>query len=451
MSDTASGASATFDTACTTKIGVAVAEGSAPFCIFVKQMSGAMTLIDVRACDLVRVIKRRMAMLHSECKVYLQVLAVMQEDGEHDTLIDSNPIGSYAYISAECMISMMIKEGFSGGDFKRYAYEPPRGSGLPAAENHAHRALQRQLPPPRVLVPRGIGISPNGEVLYITDVANRCIAVYSAIDGNCICEFGKEFGITDPIAVCVSADGELLFVSDSVNDRILVFKTLDGAFERAFRFVSPAPSESAGADSVDMRNAPRLSRPVGVCISRTRPADDNGAADQRLYVADAGNHCVQVFRVADGQHMLTIGNHGSGMTQFDSPNGVCLSANDELLFVTEPCHHRVQVFAAASGEHVHTIGWRGAGEGEFEHPCGICVSSCGEWLLVADKGNSRIQVFSAATFEIAHSITAASFPPVDELSGASHIDVHGMCASPCADAVFVTDLCSHRVLVFSSK
>ena len=378
MSDTVSNASATFDTARTTKLGTADAEGSAHFRVYIKSMGGDMILVNVQACDLVRTIKTHMSKRCSEFKVFLQVLAVMQEDGEHETLIDNNPIGSYACISDERMISMMIKDGFTGGDFQRYACEPPCNSGFSDAENHAHEALQLQLPPPlRVLVPRGISVSPNGEVLYVTDVPNRCIAVYSALDGIRICNFGKEFGITDPTAVCVSTNGELLFVADSINDRILVFKALDGAFERAFRFVSPAPSSSP--DHIDTGSAPQLSRPAGVCISRNRPAGEDGAADDLLYVTDAGNHCVQVFRVADGQHMLKIGDHGPGMGQFDSPNGICLSKNGELLFVTDRCNHRVQVFAAASGEHVQTIGSRGAGSSSHAVCASPSVASGCSW------------------------------------------------------------------------
>ena len=459
MSDTISGTSVTLDTVRTTKLDDTGAEESAPIGIHIKCMSGEMISLLMGASDHVGTIKKRISKMYSQFKVKQQVLAVMHSDGTHEILTDSDPISSCAYISDGSMLSMMIKDGFYGGEFLRHACAPPSCSDsdslVACTENQSHAASQPNLQQPRQPWPCGIGISPNGDVLYITDIANRCIDVHSTINGTRICEFGMELGLSFPNAVCVSADGELLFVADSIKDRILVLNALDGSLERTigYRFFTPAQVAAVAADPAYRARAHRLSDPVGVCISRTRPADDNcnGAADERLYVADAGKHCIQVFRIADGKHMLKIGKRGSGTGQFESPNGICISANGELLFVTDRCNHRVQVFTAASGEHVHTIGSRGAGEGEFEKPCGICVSSCGEWLLVADKGNSRIQVFSAATFEIAHSITAASFPRVDELSGAPHIGVHGMCASPCADAFFVTDFRNHRVLVFSSK
>ena len=446
MSLTVSGDSATCDTD---------AEKSAPISMYIKCMDGAMISLLLLASDDFGTIKKRISKMRPEFKVKRQVLAVMHGDGTHELLTDSDLVSSCDYISNGSMISMMIKDGFYGGEFLRHACAPHSGSGSSGAcaENQSHASPQLNLKPPRQPSPRGIGVSPNGDVLYVTDYVNRCIVAHSAVDGNRICEFGNELGLSYPTAVCVSTDGELLFVADSTKDRILVLNALNGSLERTIghRFFTPAQVAAIAADHAYRARAHKLYDPVDMCISRNRQAGENGAADDLLYVADAAKDCVQVFRVADGQHMLKIGKRGSGMGQFDSPEGVCLSANGKLLFVTDRCNHRVQVFAAASGEHVQTIGSRGAGEGEFEQPCGVCVSFCGEWLLVADQGNSRIQVFSASTFESAHSITAASFPRLDELSGASQIGVTGMCASPCTDAFFVTDFRNGRVLVFSSK
>ena len=132
-----------------------------------------------------------------------------------------------------------------------------------------------------------------------------------------------------------------------------------------------------------------------------------------VYVADTGNHRIQIFNVA-GRYLGSFGAKGSSEGQFKAPGGVALDSSG-LLYVTDTGNRRVQVFDADTlfldsgllymyvtdtgnrrvqvfdADRLFLRKW-GAGEGIFRAPQGIAVSSIGA-VYVADTGNHRIQQF----------------------------------------------------------
>lgn len=73
--------------------------------------------------------------------------------------------------------------------------------------------------------PRGIAITPNGEV-FVTDTGNARVVVFKT-DGQFVREFGQKGSgpnqLNEPVGIAVSADGARVFVADSANARIAVF------------------------------------------------------------------------------------------------------------------------------------------------------------------------------------------------------------------------------------
>src|SRR6185295_9877336 len=88
-----------------------------------------------------------------------------------------------------------------------------------------------------------------------------------------------------------------------------------------------------------------------------------------------------------------FGHWGWEAGQFLEPRAVAVTADDRIL-VADSGNHRVQVFLS-DGRRVGGWGARGSKPAEFLFPSGIAAGPRGE-ILVADTGNDRIQVFDAS-------------------------------------------------------
>lgn len=140
------------------------------------------------------------------------------------------------------------------------------------------------------------------------------------------------------------------------------------------------------------------------------------AGDGTVYVADSGNHRVQVF-AADGTFLFGWGSHcelytegrpgcldpdgpgplQTGDGQFAEPWGIAVAA-DGTVYVADTWNHRIQVFDS-QGQFLRKWGTFLATNGEaigspagFWGPRGIAIDAAGN-LYVTDTGNKRIQVF----------------------------------------------------------
>lgn len=117
--------------------------------------------------------------------------------------------------------------------------------------------------------------------------------------------------------------------------------------------------------------------------------------DGRLYVADAGNHRIQVFE-ADGTFVTAWGSFGEGPGQFNEPWSVAVDA--EFVYVADTWNHRLQKFTL-DGDLVGVFGRSGSpaddpasnGLGLFFGPRDVILYG-EDQLLVTDTGNHRIQV-----------------------------------------------------------
>ena len=152
-----------------------------------------------------------------------------------------------------------------------------------------------------------------------------------------------------------------------------------------------------------------------------------------LYVAETGNHRVQVFGL-DGSFVRTWGVRGSGPGQFKSP--VFLAVHGAQVYVADYGNHRVQVFGL-DGSFVREWGGRGSGEGQFDCPVGIMVR--GELVYVADFRNHRVQVFGPDGSFVHAWGTRGSGPSL--FTRPRGLAVH-------AGHLWVCDVANHRVLRF---
>jgi uncharacterized protein (TIGR03663 family) len=121
--------------------------------------------------------------------------------------------------------------------------------------------------------------------------------------------------------------------------------------------------------------------------------------DGSIYVADSGNHRVQVFD-QEGNFLLKWGSEGIEPGQFNEPWGIAIGA-DGTVFVADTWNHRVQVFSStgqfitAFGTFVNVQHDVQAEPGGFWGPRDIAIGPQGN-LYVTDTGNKRIQKFTPA-------------------------------------------------------
>ncbi len=121
----------------------------------------------------------------------------------------------------------------------------------------------------------------------------------------------------------------------------------------------------------------RFERPVGIACA---PAAD------RLFVADSLAGVVVVFDLQGRQ----LGEIGRG--RFARPTGLALGHGQRTLFVADTLAHQV-ICLDLDGRELGRVGQRGAGPGEFNYPTNVAVDSQGR-LYVSDSLNFRVQQFT---------------------------------------------------------
>ena len=174
-----------------------------------------------------------------------------------------------------------------------------------------------------------------------------------------------------PTGIDIAPDGTI-YVANAGSDQILVIGP-DGALERRL-------GRKGNGDGEFDLHRPGYDPFGGVTV----------APDGSLYVADAGNHRVQVVDT-QGTSLRTWGSFGSGNGQFNDPIDVAI-APDGSVYVVDDFLDRIQQFTP-EGAWLRTIGSHGSGDGQMSFTCGIEVESDGT-LLLADCGNHRVEAWS---------------------------------------------------------
>lgn len=166
-----------------------------------------------------------------------------------------------------------------------------------------------------------------------------------------------------PLGLAVDAQGDL-FVADARQKKVFEF----GPDEK-FRAAYGTPQT--------------LERPTGVAVD---------AARGRLYVCDTKGHRVQVFGLADGKLVRTLGERGSKPGQFNFPEGITLGP-DGKLYVVDAMNFRYEVFDK-DGKFLAAHGQIGQEPGTFARPKGIALDAEGH-VYVSDAAFDNVQVFDA--------------------------------------------------------
>ncbi len=212
--------------------------------------------------------------------------------------------------------------------------------------------------------PTGLAVDREGNVL-VADTHYHRILRYSS-NGKLLGQFGSEGRgpgeFVYPTGIAVAPDGRIFVSEFGGNDRIQVF-TPEGKPLHAWGSYGEGPGQ--------------FKRPQGIALG-----------GDRLYVADAANHRVQVFSLA-GAHLGTWEGLKYPYSASVDPEGNVL--------VAEYGSHRVSKFRP-DGTLVGRAGRAGSAPGELNTPWGALAA--GDRVIVIDSGNHRLQVWPASFFSL---------------------------------------------------
>lgn len=272
---------------------------------------------------------------------------------------------------------------------------------------------QRGLGPGLFQKPRALAIDDQDQ-LYIVDMTAR-IQVFTR-DGEYLRSWQTpESKNGRPTGMSFDREGNLV-VADTHYFRMLVYtpegKLLDdrtiggesGSAPGQFNFVTDVAQDSQGhyyiAEYGEFDRVQKFTRSGEFVMQWGRHGSELGefirpqsiAFDdqQRLWVADACNHRIQVFEVSGNEAKLVRhwGEQGSALGQLNYPYGLQLDGQGHV-YLCEFGNHRVQKFT----EEGKLVGWwgrNGRRDGELCQPWTAQLDSRGR-LHVLDSYNHRVQ------------------------------------------------------------
>jgi DNA-binding beta-propeller fold protein YncE len=161
--------------------------------------------------------------------------------------------------------------------------------------------------------PHDAAFSPDGKLIYLTDMRNSRIQILEAMTLKAVGSFGTG-ELSYPHDAEFDASGRLL-VADTGNDRIAIYE------------VKGAQAKLAG----ELKG---LAGPEGVAVT----------PDGRVLVTNTRNATLSVFR--DGKLESTAGGPGTKDGELRNPHDV-EAAGDGSVYIVDSANNRIQVFDAA--------------------------------------------------------------------------------------------------------
>lgn len=226
--------------------------------------------------------------------------------------------------------------------------------------------------------PLDVAVDSDGNIWAVDQNSHRVVKFDA--DGDYLMHLGTtwEAGsdnahFNHPFSVAFDTSGKI-YVSDASNHRIQVFNS-SGAYNTTIGVTGVSGSDNAHFNS-----------PWRIALD----GDDN------LYVADLHNERVQIFN-GSHSHVATLGVTGQlgfDNSHFNNPRGVAVDAN--LIYVADGGNHRVQIFDRATRSYLATLSTGGGpGNYQFNWPGDVAVDLASN-IYVADELNSRVQKFDSS-------------------------------------------------------
>ena len=220
--------------------------------------------------------------------------------------------------------------------------------------------------------PHGVAVCDDGTILVV-DSGKHCVAVFTP-EGKFTRSVGT-FGsgplqFDEPMGIGIHPITKHIFITEYRNHRIQVLSS-------DLEFVTCYGSE--GSDH-------------GQFI---RPWDVSFISCGDVYIADSGNHRIQVFKYhcMDKKFVFlnVFGEEGRDEGQLNWPSSICVDSENRV-YVTEDHNYRVSIFSHV-GKFLKSFGKKGKSLGKFDLPHGIVIDNKSGDIYISDHKNNRLQVF----------------------------------------------------------
>lgn len=245
--------------------------------------------------------------------------------------------------------------------------------------------------------PHDAAFSPDGKLIYVTDMRNSRVRVLEAMTLKPVGNFG-EGELSYPHDAEFDKSGRLL-VADTGNDRIAIY-AIQGAKAKLVgelkglagpEGVAVAPDgrvivTNTRAATLSVFRDGKLERSVGSHGAKdgefSNPHDVEAAADGSVYVVDSGNDRVQVFDSAL-RHRASFG------TALKLSGPKYLAFDGDRIWLADEYNHRILLLDRAHRLlGVLGAGQRGRGPGAFYKPEAVLARAPHVWVI--DTYNDRI-------------------------------------------------------------
>jgi DNA-binding beta-propeller fold protein YncE/4-amino-4-deoxy-L-arabinose transferase-like glycosyltransferase len=200
--------------------------------------------------------------------------------------------------------------------------------------------------------PAGIGVSPDGEIIYVLNAGNQRIDRYQrdgtfigVWDGAVDTALGLSWNVNQGgTGLTVSTDG-LIYIADTWNHTVVVVDQQGTVVRQLGQRgeLTDITDEGISLDSPGLFFGPR-----GIAVT-----------NERIFVTDTGNERVQVFS-RDGTFLTAFGGFGSEPGQLIEPTGILIGP-DGNVWVADSGNARIQVFTIEGQqlEEIPVPAWEG--------------------------------------------------------------------------------------------
>lgn len=164
-----------------------------------------------------------------------------------------------------------------------------------------------------------------------------------------------------------------------------------------------------------------------------------------VYIADAVNHRIQLWKPGDLVGTTVVGGKGEGSAndQLNYPTGVFVDVAGNI-YVADQNNHRIQYFAKGATIGTTVAGGLGAGNSTYQlnFPASVFVDSYGN-IYIADAGNHRVQKWSNSGSQV-KTVAGTGIPGGDGVRlnnpQAVYVDQR--------NNLFVADAENHRIMFY---
>ena len=259
--------------------------------------------------------------------------------------------------------------------------------------------------PGEINEPRGIAINATNGHIFVTEVENKRVSIFSE-KGEFISHFGEEiFG--NPHGIAIHNDD--IYVCDIILHSIFLFKLPD------FKLVKQVGKKGSGKEMFSGPSQVHISTNGDLYVpdwgnsriailspnlkfkhpfkhvSMTYPCHVKIVHDLMYVLSSKDNPCMHVFTMA-GEKVRSFISRGDGL-QVMWGGFFCIDQDDNII-ISDFAAHSIKVFSSV-GLLLHTIGGKGREIGMFESPHGIALTQNNKLVCVSGNNNFCMQIFSA--------------------------------------------------------